>query len=101
VLAAGFLAITAGVAAADYAPPVRILTRDAVAAACVELGAAGKSWGLEAEQGGYGCQNTTTGQAVMCQADGSCKDYVGDPRWRRVRDVVDRYSKKQPRLQPI
>jgi hypothetical protein len=48
-----------------------------------------------------GCQSTATGQAISCTADGACKDYVGDPRWRKVRDVVDSYSKTEPKQVPL
>lgn len=100
VLAGVFISFTAVAALADYAPHVRVVTRDDVAASCTALGASGKSWGLTGG-GAYGCQSTATGQAISCTADGACKDYVGDPRWRKVRDVVDSYSKTEPKQVPL
>ncbi len=100
MLAGVFVSLTAVAAFADYAPHVRVVTRDAVAASCAELGDAAKGWGLTGD-GAYGCQSTVTGQAISCTADGACKDYVGDPRWRKVRDVVDSYSKTAPKQVPL
>lgn len=100
VLSAALVPLLATSALADRVPPSRVLTRDAVAASCATLGAAARSWGLEQGSGAFGCQNMTTGQAITCKPDGTCTDYVGDPRWRRIRDVLDKYG-KTPKLQRI
>ena len=64
-------------------PPVKSRnTPDAVANACGALGANGETLTM-------GCRNTTTGAAVTCKADGTCTDYFADPRYGKIKAVLD------------
>jgi hypothetical protein len=75
-------------ALADYAPKTHPASREEISASCASLGAVGRSWGLDAQTGGFGCQNTTNGNAVSCTADGQCTDHAGDPRWSRIQLLI-------------
>jgi len=78
----------------DYAPDKRPAGRDEVKDLCIAMGAAGMGFGLDGT-GSYGCQNTVNGNALICGADGQCTDHVGDPRWRRIKTLIDGAGKKE------
>ncbi len=71
-------------------PPVKSSTPpDSVAASCLTLGAKG-----ETLANGMGCRNTETGAAVVCSG-GQCTDYFADPRYKKIRSILDQ-NKVQP-----
>ena len=70
--------------AAAGSPPVESETSpDAVAASCAALGARGEAIA-------NGCRNTETGAALACDANGQCKDYFADPRYGKIKIILDR-----------
>jgi hypothetical protein len=75
-------------ATADLAPHPTPRSRDEVAAACAPLGGRGEYWGLDRDTGAYGCRNLDNGNAIDCSEKGLCTDYVGDPRWKRIHDLL-------------
>ena len=62
---------------------------DEVATSCTALGGKGESLA-----DGAGCRNTETGAAVICEGD-QCTDYFADPRYAKIKDILDR-SKVKP-----
>ena len=71
------------------------------AVACARLGAQGEGWGLDAAAGAYGCRNTETGNTVICEANGLCTDYSGDPRWKRIQEILKGSpARRSPMLTP-
>lgn len=71
-------------------PPVKSPTApDSAAASCVALGTRG-----ETLANGNGCRNTETGAAIVCSS-GQCTDYFADPRYKKIRAILD-----QNKLQP-
>lgn len=79
---------SAGPAVAGISPGRHMVGRAELAQSCAALGSAGKGWGLTAATGPYGCQNLGNGNAVTCDQAGQCRDYFGDPRWRRIHDLI-------------
>ncbi len=73
---------------ASYPPIKYTKSRAEIAQSCALLGDKGEGWGLNRQTGAYGCRNTVNGNAVSCNADGKCRDYSGDPRWRRIQDLL-------------
>jgi hypothetical protein len=57
-----------------------------LAAACETLGDGGESY---ANGGTTGCINTATGAALTCDADGTCTDHFADPRYAKIKAVLD------------
>jgi hypothetical protein len=88
LIAAALLAFAASEAMAGYAPLKYSRSRDEIAAACGALGAEGQGFGLDETTGGYGCTNTENGNAVICEEDGRCTDYSGDPRRKRIEELL-------------
>jgi len=75
------------------APPVTIPASPAdVAAICAE--SPGNTDPI-ASGGLTGCRNTRTGGAVACDADGRCRDYFADPRYPRIKAILDNARKQQ------
>lgn len=79
-------------ALAGTPPTTRNQSPEAVAAACAELGSKGQ---VVAFGTTTGCQNTSTGAAVTCDANGQCKDYFADPRYRKIKTILDSATKQQ------
>ena len=65
---------------------------EAVAAACGKLVSNGKVLAFGTSTG---CQNTSTGAAVTCDKNGQCKDYFADPRYKRIKTILDSARKQQ------
>lgn len=80
--------ILSGTAFASYAPISYEKSREALAAACDQLGDRGESYGLQSQSGAYGCRNIENGNAVQCDANGKCRDYSGDPRWKHIQILL-------------
>jgi hypothetical protein len=79
----------------NYAPDKRIVGRDEAKSICLAMGDTGKGFNLDGTSGAYGCQNQINGNAITCTGDGQCTDHVGDPRWRRIKELIDNAGKKQ------
>ena len=79
----------------NYAPDKRIVGRDEAKTICHSMGDVGKGFNLDGPSGAYGCQNQINGNAITCAGDGQCTDHVGDPRWRRIKELIDGAGKKQ------
>ena len=88
IVAALALTTLASAAFASYPPINYAKSRTGIARSCALLGSKGEGWGLDRQTGAYGCRNTENGNAVSCTADGKCKDYSGDPRWKRIQDLL-------------
>lgn len=88
VIAAMLLTALSGAAFASYPPIKYHKSRAELARSCASLGSRGEGWGLDKQTGAYGCRNTENGNAVSCTSDGKCNDYSGDPRWRRIQDLL-------------
>jgi len=88
VVAAFILTIVVGSASASYPPIKYAKDRAAIARSCALLGSKGEGWGLDRQTGAYGCRNIENGNAVSCTADGKCRDYSGDPRWKHIQDLL-------------
>ncbi|HUR43770.1 MAG TPA: hypothetical protein VMZ01_06700 [Aestuariivirga sp.] len=89
LLAVSAIVVTlSGVAFASYPPIKYSKSRAQLAQSCALLGSKGESWGLDRQMGAYGCRNTENGNAVSCTAEGSCRDYSGDPRWKRIQILL-------------
>lgn len=88
---AGALILTgfATPAFASFAPIKYSISRDELAARCALLGDRSESWGLDSAVGDYGCRNTDNGNTVKCTAQGRCTDYGGDPRWKRIKAILE------------
>ena len=89
MIAAIIVAALSGTALASYPPINYAKSRVDLARSCALLGSRGEGWGLDRQSGAYGCRNTENGNAVHCTAAGKCSDYSGDPRWKRVRILLD------------
>lgn len=74
---------------ASFAPIKYAISRGDLAARCELLGSKGEGWGFEASTGDYGCRNTDNGNTVKCTTDGRCTDYAGDPRWKKVKAILE------------
>jgi hypothetical protein len=104
VLPALIVSIFATNALADisnYAPDKRVIGRGELTSICLSMGDTGKGFNLGGTTGDYGCQNQDNGAAVTCSGDGQCTDHVGDPRWRRIKELIDNAGKKQQRHVPL
>jgi hypothetical protein len=77
---------------AGTAPVVSKATPETITAACGQLGSKGEDLGTN---GSVGCRNTETGAAAVCSADGQCKDYFADPRYKRIKAILDANRKQQ------
>jgi len=88
LIASLLLALGVSEAAASYAPLKYTRSRGEIAAACEALGTRGQGFGLANGTGDYGCTNVETGNTVLCTGDGRCTDYSGDPRRRRVEELL-------------
>jgi hypothetical protein len=71
-------------ALAGSPPDLSRQTPDTVAASCDALGEKGESLA-----NGAGCRNAETGAAVICQGN-QCTDYFADPRYAKIKDILDR-----------
>ena len=78
-----------------YALDKRIVGRDEAKTICLSMGDVGRGFNLDGTSGAYGCQNQVNGNAITCVGDGQCTDHVGDPRWRRIKELIDNAGKKQ------
>lgn len=86
ILTAVFATTLATPVLAGTPPTPSKTTPDQMTVACGELGEAGESF----SRGGLtGCVNTTTGAALSCDADGRCTDYFADPRYPRIKAILD------------
>lgn len=65
-------------------PDVSRQTPDQVSASCAALGDKG-----EALANGAGCRNTETGAVLICEGN-QCTDYFADPRYSKIKDILDR-----------
>lgn len=83
------LSLTAIAAEASYPPIKYTRTRADLAAACTALGPRGQGYGFDQQTGPYGCRDIESGNAVTCKGDGSCTDYSGDPRWKKIHDWLN------------
>ena len=88
--AALLLPLTAMTAFAGSPPDLSRQTPDEVANSCATLGAKGES-----VADGAGCRNTETGAAVICEGN-QCTDYFADPRYAKIKDILDK-----SRLKPL
>jgi len=88
LVSALLLALTVSEAAASYAPLKYTRSRSEIASTCQNLGGKGRGFGLNATSGRYGCANVETGNTVRCEDDGRCTDYSGDPRRRRIEELL-------------
>jgi hypothetical protein len=84
----------------NYAPDKRVIGRGELTSICLAMGDTGKGFNLGGTSGTYGCQNQNNGNAITCNGDGQCTDHVGDPRWRRIKTLIDNAG-KQKGLQPL
>lgn len=83
LLAASALVMALAIPAAAGSPPVASETEsDALATSCAALGSKG-------EAVANGCRNTETGAALTCDANGQCKDYFADPRYAKIKAILD------------
>ena len=65
---------------------------DMLAAACGALGEDGE----RISRGNLtGCVNTTTGAALTCEAGGRCMEYFADPRYAKVKAILDGNGKQE------
>jgi hypothetical protein len=78
----------------NYAPDKRVVGRDEAKTICLTMGDVGKGYNLDGTSGTYGCQNQVNGNAITCAPDGQCTDHVGDPRWQRIKDLIDATRKQ-------
>ncbi len=101
LLAAAIVAALSATAFASYAPIKYAKSRAELASICEKLGPAGKGYGLESSSGAYGCQNTETGAAVQCTADGQCTDYSADFRWKKIQEILHGGKPQKQALTPI
>jgi hypothetical protein len=88
IAATAIMFVLSGAAFASYPPIEYAKSRADLAHSCALLGAKGEGWGLNRQTGAYGCRNTENGNAVQCTADGKCRDYSGDPRWKRIQILL-------------
>lgn len=83
LFAASALVLALALPAAAGSPPVDSkLNPDGVAASCAALGDKGEAIA-------NGCRNTETGAALACDANGQCKDYFADPRYAKIKAILD------------
>jgi hypothetical protein len=104
MLAATLMFVLPAAAFADisnYAPDKRLIGRTELKDVCVAMGDVGKGFNLDGTSGTYGCQNRENGDAVTCNGDGQCTDHVGDPRWLRIKTLIDNAGKKKQGLIPL
>lgn len=73
-------------------PTAKTRTVESVIASCANLGTMGESL---THNGQTGCRNTETGAAVVCGADGRCTEYAPDPRWKKIKEALERSAPKQ------
>lgn len=75
--------------AAAGSPPAPSKTGpDAITASCAALG-------LQGEALANGCRNTETGAALTCDEKGQCKDYFADPRYGKIKAILEGAGKPQ------
>lgn len=94
------LSVSAFADISNYAPDKRIAGRDEAKTICLAMGDVGRGFNLDGTSGPYGCQNQNNGNAITCNGDGQCTDHVGDPRWRRIKDLIDG-TKKKDAVRPL
>ena len=70
------------------------MTPESVTSSCLALGTMGESIA-----NGTGCRNTKTGAALTCDKNGPCKDYFADPRYGKIKAILDA-ERKQPQQAP-
>jgi hypothetical protein len=76
-------------AALAGSPPVKAKAApENLAEVCNAMGAEGKT-----TADGRGCINTRTGGAVVC-SDDQCKDYFADPRYAKIKTILDKNRAK-------
>ncbi len=84
ILSAAAIILALALPAIAGSPPAKTRTGpDAMAASCAQLG-----W--KGEVIANGCRNTGTGAALTCDANGQCKDYFADPRYGKIKTILDR-----------
>lgn len=73
-------------ALAGTAPVKAKTTPGDLASLCDSMGPKGESF----KQGtSVGCLNIETGAALVCTAGGQCTDYFADPRYKKIRTILD------------
>lgn len=88
ILLAGIALLFAPAAFAGSPPRTAPVTPAEVSTACAAAGDA-------AEPIAGGCLNTQTGGAIACDDGGRCKDYFADPRYTKIRKLLDANRKVQ------
>jgi hypothetical protein len=91
-LLAGLAVLIAAPAIAGSPPGTIPSTSTDVAAACRDAGPGTVPF---AGGGLTGCQNTVTGGAVACGTDGQCRDFFADPRYGKIKAILDASHKQQ------
>jgi hypothetical protein len=95
VLCVSFAFALLALPAAAGSPPTKSMaTPESVAAACRSLGAKG-----ETLANGTGCRNVETGAAAACFG-GQCTDYFADPRYKKIKGLLDA-AKVKPQQVPV